>query len=140
MTHADRAAWLHQIGAAYVDALRDGDFDAIPYAEDIELANFKPRRTRGEPTPLVGRANLEAKWWFEMRGHPFENGQNPPLTLTGTYVDETLSSVVVEFEYRSITEPPAKHGMTCSNRFRVNAAGAIVSQENWLVLRSYGAM
>lgn len=131
---SERAALLHRIGAAYVDALRAGDFDAIPYAEEVELTNFRARLTKGLPAPLVGRSNLRARWWDEMRAHYFENGQRPALTLMGTYVDESLTSVVVEFEYRSITEPPAKHGMLYSERFRVNESGAIVVQMGRLLM------
>ena len=78
---ADRAALLHRVGAAYVDALRAGDFEAIPYAEDVVLTNFKAMRTKGPAVPLVGRASLKAKWWDEMRAHYVENGQRPALTL-----------------------------------------------------------
>ena len=115
-----RAKQLHNIARGYVHSLGKGDFDAIPYDNDVELrAPFCPG---GSSVPLVGRSNLKEVWWAPM----------PSLVagteIIDTYVNENLSAVTVEFLCR-IKEPACI--LRIVDRFKINAEGRITSQENF---------
>jgi len=71
-----RAKQLHNIARGYVHSLGKGDFDAIPYDNDVELrAPFCPG---GSSVPIVGRSNLKEVWWAPM-----------PSLVAGTEVIDT---------------------------------------------------
>ena len=57
----DRTEQLHRIARTYVECLGAGDFEAIPYAEDVELR--APLCPGGSAVPLNGRTNLKEVWW-----------------------------------------------------------------------------
>ena len=115
-----RAKQLHEIARNYVASLGRGDFESIPYAEEVELR--APLCPGGSAAPLAGRSALKEKWWAPL----------PDLVsavnLIDTYVNEELTAVTAEFscEIRS---------MSCTlriiDRFSVNESGKITSQENF---------
>ena len=116
----NRVDQLHAIGRRYVASLGSGDFEAIPYADDVELrAPFCPG---GSNTPLVGRQNLKEIWWA-----PLPNLVSG-VEVIDSYVNRDQSGVVVEFRCRI-------DAMSCTlriiDRFTVNDAGQIISQENF---------
>lgn len=119
-----RADQLHQIARAYVtDALGKGGFDAIPYSEDVTLR--APLCPGGSGVPLVGRTNLREKWWAPL-----------PALVAGvevldTYANRDLTAVTVEFLCR-IRQPACT--LCVVDRFKINEAGCITAQENFLTL------
>jgi hypothetical protein len=116
----NRVDQLHAIARRYVASLGAGDFDSIPYAADVELR--APLCPGGSSTPLVGRKNLKQTWWAPL----------PDLVsgveVIDSYVNKDQSGVVVEFRCRI-------DAMSCTlriiDRFTVNDAGEITSQENF---------
>ena len=44
---------LHQLARSYVESLGSGDFDSIPYAENVELR--APLCPGGSAVPLIGK-------------------------------------------------------------------------------------
>jgi hypothetical protein len=116
----NRADQLHAIGRNYVASLGAGDFESIPYAEDVELR--APLCPGGSTTPLVGRSNLKATWWAPL----------PDLVsgveVIDSYVNRDLTGVAVEFRCRI-------DAMSCTlrliDRFTVNNSGEIIAQENF---------
>ena len=116
----ERAKQLHNIARDYVHSLGNGDFDAIPYAKDVELR--APLCPGGSSTPLVGRSNLKAVWWAPI-----------PSLVAGTdvidsYVNDNLSAVTVEFLCH-IKQPACT--LRIMDRFKIDAEGRITSQENF---------
>lgn len=115
-----RVNQLHAIGRGYVASLGAGDFDAIPYADDVELR--APLCPGGSDTPLTGRDSLKEIWWA-----PLPNLVSG-VELVDSYVNQDLSGVAVEFLCRI-------DAVSCElriiDRFRVNDAGEITSQENF---------
>jgi hypothetical protein len=112
---------LHAIARGYVsEGLGKKNFDAIPYAEDVRL--HAPLCPGGSGAPLVGRENLRTKWWAPL----------PKLVerveVVDTFVNRDLSAVTVEFHCH-IVDPPCV--LRILDRFRVNAGGEIVEQENF---------
>ncbi len=116
-----RTEQLHQLARAYVlEGLGDGNFDAIPYAESVSLR--APLYPGGSATPLVGRANLRQKWWAPL-----------PQLVAGvevidTFVNRAETAVAVEFLCH-LREPACT--LRIIDRFKVDAAGLIVEQENF---------
>ena len=116
----NRADQLHAIARRYVGSLGAGDFESIPYAEDVELR--APLCPGGSSMPLIGRKNLKQTWWAPL----------PDLVsgveVIDSYINKEQSGVAVEFLCRI-------DAMSCTLRvidqFTVNAAGEITSQENF---------
>jgi hypothetical protein len=116
-----RSDQLHQLARAYVlDGLGKGDFDAIPYSEDVTLR--APLCPGGSDVPLTGRTNLREKWWAPL-----------PQLVAGvevldTYVNRDLTAVTAEFLCH-IRQPACT--LRIIDRFKVDDAGRIIDQENF---------
>ena len=116
-----RKQQLHQLARAYVlDGLGKGNFDAIPYAEGVSLR--APLCPGGSAVPLIGRNNLREQWWAPL-----------PQLVAGvevidTFVNREETAVAVEF-FCHIREPACT--LRIVDRFKVDAAGLIVEQENF---------
>ena len=115
-----RSEVLKTIAASYVQCLASGDFDSIPYADDVELR--APLCPNGSNQPLVGKHSLREQWWAPL----------PDLvsdaSLIDIFVNDSLSSVAVEFHCRIDS---ASCTLRVMDRFRVNEAGKITVQENF---------
>ena len=116
-----RADQLHDLARSYVlDGLGKGNFDAIPYSENVILR--APLCSGGSGEPLSGKANLRQKWWAPL----------PQLVggveVIDTFVNRGLTSVAVEFLCH-IREPACT--LRVIDRFKVDQAGLIVEQENF---------
>ena len=115
-----RTDQLHSLARSYVtEALGKGDFDAIPYSEDVTLR--APLCPGGSCVPLTGRSNLREQWWAPL-----------PQLVAGvevidTYVNRDLAAVTVEFLCH-IRQPACT--LRIIDRFTVNEAGQIIEQEN----------
>lgn len=120
----NRADQLHAIGRAYVASLGAADFESIPYAEDVDLR--APLCPGGSTKSLVGRKNLKDIWWAPL------DGLVSSVEVVDSYVNKDQSGVVVEFRCRI-------DAMSCTlriiDRFTVNDAGEITSQENFFYPR-----
>jgi hypothetical protein len=116
----NRADQLHAIARDYVASLGAGDFDSIPYAENVELR--APLCPGGSHTPVIGRRHVKDTWWAPL-----------PTMVSGveivdTFITKDLSGVAVEFRCRIAA-------MSCTlrimDRFTVDQEGRITSQENF---------
>ena len=111
---------LHQLARNYVSSLGSGDFDSIPYAENVELR--APLCPGGSAVPLLGKDNLKEQWWAPLP--EMVSG----VEVVNSYVSDNQSSVVVEFMLRIDSIPCTLRVM---DRFAVNEEGEITSQENF---------
>ena len=112
---------LHQLARTYViEALGKGNFDAIPYSENVTLR--APLCAGGSGAPLSGRANLREKWWAPL----------PQLVASveviDTFVNRELTAVTVEFLCH-IREPACT--LRVIDRFKVDETALIIEQENF---------
>lgn len=117
----NRKARLHNIVRTYVaEGLAKGNFDAIPYHQDVELR--APLCPGGSAVPLKGKKQLREIWWKPL----------PDLVerceIVDSFVNEEESAATVEF-YCYIREPKAK--LRIMDRFRINDRGEITAQENF---------
>lgn len=111
---------LHQLARSYVSSLGSGDFDSIPYAEDVELR--APLCPGGSAVPLVGRDNLREQWWAPLPE------MVSSVEVIDSYVNADRSAVAVEFMLRIDSIPCTLRVM---DRFIVSEEGLITSQENF---------
>lgn len=116
-----RKAQLHNIAQLYVEeGLAKGNFDVIPYVDDVELR--APLCPGGSANPLRGKEQLLEVWWKPL----------PDLVerceLVDSYVNENQTAVTVEF-YCYIREPKAK--LRVVDRLRIDENGKITAQENF---------
>ncbi len=117
----DRVAQLTQIARTYVEeGLGKGDFEIIPYAEEISLR--APLNPGGSESPIVGRDLLKDTWWKPL----------PELIesteLLGIYVNAKQDAVAAEF-YCHIKSPSCR--LRIIDRFKVDESGLITDQENF---------
>jgi len=116
-----RTDQLHHLARAYVlDGLGQGNFDAIPYSENVILR--APLCPGGSAIPLTGKATLKEKWWAPL----------PQLVagveVMATFVNHDLTAVAVEFLCH-IREPACT--LRVIDRFKVDETGLIFEQENF---------
>lgn len=122
--HSDvgtRSVQLHALARGYVtEGLGKKNFDAIPYSDDVVLR--APIAPGGSAEPIAGRENLRTQWWAPL---PDLVGE---VEVLDTFVNQDLSGVTVEF-HCDIVNPPCT--LRIIDRFKVNAEGEIVEQENF---------
>lgn len=116
-----RKSQLHNIVRAYVEeGLIKGNFDAIPYHEDVELR--APLCPGGSAVPLKGKEQLRKIWW----------GPLPDLVesceVVDSFANEDLTAATVEF-YCYLRAPKVK--LRIIDRFSINENGLITAQENF---------
>lgn len=120
MNSSPRAEALRRIATNYVASLGAGDFEAILYAEEVELR--APLCPGGSSQPLIGKANLKSTWWAPL----------PELVsgveLLDVFVNESLTAVAVEFYCRIDS---AACTLRVIDRLQVDDQGLITSQENF---------
>jgi catechol 2,3-dioxygenase-like lactoylglutathione lyase family enzyme len=118
---AARRAALRSAADAYFAALARGDFDAIPYADDVVLR--APIVPGGAANPLSGRETLRTVWWQPLV--PALDGVS--VRVIDYYANADATAICVAAE---ITLPVAKATLRVADRFRVDANGRITEQEN----------
>lgn len=117
----ERKRQLHNLAKSYViDGLGTGNFDAIPYHEDVELR--APIHPMGSQQAMNGRDYIKENWWAPLPG--LVAGTD----LLDTYVNEKLTKVTAEF-YCHIKEPACT--LRIVDRFAVDEGGKITHQENF---------
>lgn len=117
---SERANQLHQIARTYVECLGSGDFDNIPYHENVVLR--APINPGGSSAPMAGRTNLKENWWAPL----------PDLVsgveVLDTFVNNDLSAATVEFLCRI---DALSSTLRIVDRFKIDETGMITSQENF---------
>lgn len=117
----ERKRQLHSIAKNYViDGLGAGNFNVIPYHENIELR--APIHPMGSQQPMNGRDFIKENWWAPLPG--LVAGTD----LLDTYVNENLTKVTAEF-FCHIKEPACT--LRIVDRFEIDSDGKIISQENF---------
>ena len=112
---------LHKVARTYVlKGLGEKSFDAIPYAENVELRT--PLSPGGSLNPIKGKENLKQQWWSPL---PSLLGE---VTLIDTFVNNTHTAVTAEF-YCEIINPACT--LRIVDRFTINDKGEITTQENF---------
>jgi glyoxylase I family protein len=112
---------LKQIAGSYFQALKDKDFSAIPFSDDIVFR--APIAPGGAHNPIEGKQNLFERWWKPLE--PALDGI--VINIFEYYYNEPLTEVVAKAD---ITLPIAGVTLRTADRFVINDNGQIVEQEN----------
>jgi SnoaL-like domain len=122
-TAIERTNQLRDIVDRYFAALRQKDFSAIPYDDNITLR--APLAPGGVGHPLVGKSDLHAQWWIPLE--PALEGVE--IAVLEYFFNESLTAVCAEALITiNVVSPPAT--LRVADRFTVNPAGKITEQEN----------
>jgi catechol 2,3-dioxygenase-like lactoylglutathione lyase family enzyme len=112
---------LKKISEAYFQALRDKNFTAIPFSDDIIFR--APLAPGGSGNPIRGKKDLFEKWW-----KPLEPAlEEAQIKIIDHYYNESLTEIVTKVEFYI-----AVMGATlrAADRFVINEQGKIAEQEN----------
>jgi glyoxylase I family protein len=112
---------LKKISETYFQALRDKDFNAIPFSDDIVFR--APLAPGGSGNPIKGKKELHEKWW-----KPLEPAlEGAEIKIIDHYFNETLTAVVTKVEFYIAVMAAT---LRVVDMFVVNEEGKIVEQEN----------
>lgn len=118
-----RREQLRNLAEGYFTALRQKDFAAIPYADEVTLR--APLAPGGVNQPLIGKSALYEQWWIPLV--PALEGAE--ITVQEHYFNASLTAVCTEAIITlNVVSPPA--ALRVADRFTVNADGEITEQEN----------
>src|SRR4051812_29222844 len=115
-----RREQLKGAALAYLQALKQKNFDLIPYADHAQLR--APLAPGGVEQPLIGREHLRAEWWAPL---PELLGD---VEVVDLYFNDDLTAVVTEARIKILVDPPI--WLRVADRFRVDDDGRIVEQVN----------
>ena len=112
---------LKKISETYFQALRDKNFSAIPFSDDIAFR--APLAPGGSHNPIKGKQNVFEQWWKPLE--PALDGAQ--IKIIDHYYNESLTELITKAEFYI-----AVMGATlrAADRFIINEEGKITEQEN----------
>lgn len=112
---------LKKISETYFQALRDKNFDAIPFSDDIIFR--APLAPGGSGNSIKGKKDLFEKWWKPLV--PALDGAQ--IKIVDHYYNESLTELVTKVEiYIAVMGATLR----AADRFVINEQGKITEQEN----------
>lgn len=121
MAVLNRKEQLKKVSETYFQALRDKNFAAIPFSNDIVFR--APLAPGGSANPIKGKVALLELWWKPLE--PALDGA--VITIIEQYYNDTLTEIVTKAEFTI-----AVLGVTlrAADRFMINDKSEITEQEN----------
>ena len=118
---SDRKVQLKAVSEIYFQALRDKNFSAIPFSDDIVFR--APLAPGGADNPIKGKQELFEKWW-----KPLEPAlEGATINIIDHYYNESLTGLITKAE---ITIAVLGATLRAADRFIINDQGKITEQEN----------
>jgi catechol 2,3-dioxygenase-like lactoylglutathione lyase family enzyme len=120
-TAVNRKTQLKETAETYFRALRDKNFSAIPFSDNIIFR--APIAPGGVHNPIKGKQALFEKWWKPLE--PALDGA--VINIFDHYYNEALTEIVTKVDFTI-----ALLGVTlrAADRFMINDEGMITEQEN----------
>jgi len=112
---------LKKISETYFQALRDKNFSAIPFSDDIIFR--APLAPGGVHNPIKGKQDLLEKWWKPLE--PALDGAS--INIIDHYYNDSLTELVTKAD---ITIAVLGVTLRAADRFIINDEGKITEQEN----------
>ena len=112
---------LKKISETYFQALRDKDFSAIPFSNDIAFR--APLAPGGSHKPIKGKQNVFEQWWKPLE--PALDGAT--INIIDHYYNESMTELITKAE---ITIAVMGVTLRAADRFIINEEGKIIEQEN----------
>lgn len=117
----NRKEQLKRIAETYFQSLRNKNFSAIPYDDNIVMR--APLAPGGVNNPIHGKALVETQWWQPME--PVLDGVR--INIFDHYINDSMSGIITEAEI-ILANPSVT--LRVADRFIVNEEGKIIEQEN----------
>ena len=112
---------LKQVAETYFQALRDKNFNAIPFSDNILFR--APLAPGGSGNPIKGKGDLFEKWWKPLE--PALDGAE--IKIIDHYYHESLTEIVTKVEFYIAVMGATLRAV---DRFVINKDGKIAEQEN----------
>ena len=112
---------LKKISETYFQALKDKNFSAIPFSNDIVFR--APIAPGGSHNPIKGKKALFEQWWKPLE--PALDGV--VINIIDHYYNESLTELITKAD---ITIAAIGITLRSADRFIINDAGEILEQEN----------
>jgi glyoxylase I family protein len=112
---------LRKISETFFQALRDKNFEAIPFSDDIVFR--APIAPGGSDNPIIGKQELFEKWWKPLE--PALDGVE--IKIVDHYFNDALTEVMTKVDF---TIPVLGATLRGADQFVVNNEGRIAKQEN----------
>jgi glyoxylase I family protein len=118
---SDRKEQLEKTSKAYFQALRDKNFAAIPFNDNISFR--APLAPGGSHNPMKGKQAVFEQWW-----KPLEPALDDiSINIIDNYYNDSLTELITKAD---ITIAPLGVTLRTADRFIINNAGEITEQEN----------
>ena len=118
---ADRKTQLKKVVESYFKALKDKNFSAIPFSDDIVLR--APAAPGGSHYPVKGKQAVFEQWW-----KPLEPAlEGVTIDIVDHYYNESLTGMVTKAD---ITIALLGATLRAADLFIINDEGKITEQEN----------
>jgi hypothetical protein len=111
---------LKKISETYFQALRDKNFLAIPFSDDIAFR--APLAPGGSGNPIKGKQNVFEQWWKPLE--PALDGAT--IKIIDHYYNESMTELITKAE---ITIAVMGVTLRAADRFIINEKGKITEQE-----------
>ena len=115
----ERKQHLKQIAETYFQALRDKNFNAIPFSDDIAFR--APIAPGGAHNPIKGKTDVFEKWWKPLE--PALDGV--VINILDHYYNESLTDIISKAD---ITIAALGITLRTADRFIINEVGKITEQ------------
>jgi|GEM_PF-301601 len=112
---------LKRISETYFQALRDKDFSAIPFSEDIAFR--APLAPGGSQKPIKGKQNVFEQWWKPLA--PALDGAT--IRIIDHYYNDSMTELITKAD---VTIAVLGVTLRAADRFIINDEGKIIEQEN----------
>ena len=112
---------LKKISETYFQALRDKNFSAIPFSDDIAFR--APLAPGGSENPIRGKQNVFEQWWKPLE--PALDGVT--INIVDHYYNESLTELITKAD---ITIAVLGVTLRTADRFIISDTGKIAEQEN----------
>ncbi len=112
---------LKKISETYFQALRDKNFSAIPFSDDIAFR--APLAPGGSHYPINGKQNVFEQWWKPLE--PALDGAT--INIIDHYYNESMTELITKAD---ITIAVMGVTLRAADRFIINEEGKIIEQEN----------
>ena len=117
----NRKKLLRSVSETYFQALRDKNFSAIPFSDEVVFR--APIAPGGVHHPIVGKQALREQWWKPLE--PALDGIE--IKITDHYFNDSLTGLMTKAD---ITLAGPGIVLRAADRFVINENGEITEQEN----------
>jgi len=119
--YLQRKERLKKTAEAYFEALKNKNFSAIPFSDDIVLRT--PLNPGGANIPLTGKQSVYEQWWLPLE--PALEGVT--IKIIDHYCNDSMTGIVTKAE---ITLAGPGITLSTADLFIINEEGKVTSQEN----------